>query len=94
MDIKIDVIFYVISSVIEIFELKQAENSINIIHKLIKEFLDSKIILGNQRIFIDFIVLINKFSKNLVSQPDNFKNVMHFLLLVSKKSNNQIIKDS
>ena len=94
LDIKIDVIFYVISSVIEIFEMEQAENSIKIIHKLIKEFLESKIILDNQRIFIDFIVLINKFAQNLVSQPDNFKNVMKFLLLISKKSNNQIIIDS
>ena len=94
LDIKIDVIFFVISSVIEIFEMEQAENSINIIHKMLKEFLNSKIILENQRIFIDFIVFINKFAKNLVTQPDNFKNVMDFLLLVSKRSNNQIIIDS
>ena len=94
LDIKIDVIFFVISSVIEIFELEEAENSINIIHKMIKIFMDSRIILENQRLFIDFIVLINKFTKNLVSQPENFKKVMEFLLLISKKSNNKIIIES
>ena len=91
LDIKIDVVFFTLFSVLEIFEEKEAKNSINIIHNLIKLFLNTKIILENQKIFANFIILINKFSSNLIAQPENFQDVLHFLLLVSKNTNNKII---
>ena len=56
LPIKIDVVLYVITSIIEIFEVEEAPNSINIIHNLIKVFLSSQIVFQNQRIFIDFEV--------------------------------------
>lgn len=92
--IKIDVVFFVISSIVEVFEIEEAENSINIIHNLINIILNSKIVYQNQRIFIDFIVLINKFSEKLILNQENFKNVLKFLLLVTKNSNNQDIINS
>ena len=93
-DIKIDVVFFVISSILEIFEIEDAPNSINIIHNLINVFLGAKIVFQNQRIFIDFIILINKFSQKLVLQQENFKKIVEFLLLVSKSSNNENIIQS
>ena len=92
--IKIDVVFYVICSVLEIFETEKAQNSINIIHNLINIFLESKIVYQTQRIFIDFIILINKFSEQLVSNQKNFNNVLKFLLMASKSSNNEKIVKS
>ena len=93
-EIKIDVVFFVISSVLEIFEIEEAPNSINIIHNLINIFLGAKIVFQNQRIFIDFIILINKFSQKLVLQQENFKKIVEFLLLISKSSNNENIIQS
>jgi hypothetical protein len=92
--IKIDVVFFVISSIIEIFEVEEAPNSINIIHNLVNLFLGAKIVFQNQRIFIDFLILINKFSQKLIIQQENFNKVLQFLLLVSKKSNNENIIES
>ena len=92
--IKIDVIFYVISSILEVFEAKQAPNAIKNIHKLIEIILDSKIVVQNIRIFIDFIILINKFSEKLVLNQDNFKKVLKFLLSATKSFNNQDIVSS
>ena len=94
LPIKIDVVLYVITSIIEIFEVEDAPNSINIIHNLIKVFLGSKIIFQNQRIFIDFLILLNKFSEKLILQQDNFNNVIQFLLLIAKSSNNSYIIES
>ena len=91
---KFDVIFFVLSSILEIFEIEEAPNSIKIIHNLIKELLNRTIIFQNQRILIDFLVLINKFSEKLLLDKDNFINVMKFLILISKKSNNQYIVKS
>ena len=93
-EIKIDVVFFVIFSIIDIFEIEEAPNSIKIIHNLIKEILNTKIIFQNQRIFIDFLVLINKFTQKLVLDKDNLNNVMKFLILISKNSNNQNIEKS
>ena len=92
--IKIDVAFFVISSVLEIFEIEEASNSINIIYDLINVFLDSKIVFQNQRIFIDFLVLINKFNQKLVLKQEIFNKVLRFLLLIAKKSNNENIIQS
>ena len=92
--IKIDVIFFVISSVLEVFEAVEAPNAINNIHNLINVLLNSKIVFQNQKIFIDFIILINKFSEKLVLNQDNFKNVLQFLLLATKSFNNQDIINS
>ena len=93
--IKTDVVLFVISSIIEIFQVEEnAQFSINIIHDLIKALLSTKLIYQNQRIFIDFIVLINKFTPQLVLKPDNFINVAKFLILVSKNSNNPDIVHS
>ena len=93
--IKTDVVLFVVSSILDIFEVvEEIPYSENIIHGVINEFLGSKLIYQNQRIFIDFIVLINKFRQNLISQPDNFKNVAKFLLFVSKNSNNSKIVHS
>lgn len=93
-EIKIDVVFFVISSILEIFEIEEAPNSINIIHNLINIFLGAKIVFQNQRIFIDFIILINKFSQKLVLQQNTFNKIVEFLLLVSKSSNNENIIQS
>ena len=93
-EIKIDIVFYVISSIIEIFDIEEAPNSINIINNMIKDFLNTKIVFQNQRIFIDFLILINKFSQKLVLDKDNFINVMKFLILISKNSNNINIVNS
>ena len=93
--IKTDVVLFVISSIIEIFQVDEnAPFSINIIHDLIKTLLSTKLIYQNQRIFIDFIVLINKFTPQLILKPDNFINVAKFLILVSKNSNNPDIVQS
>ena len=94
--IKTDVILFVVSSILDIFEVTDNNTpySSNLIHNVINEFLGSKLIYQNQRIFIDFIVLINKFKQNLILQPNNFKNVAKFLLLVSKNTNNPKIVQS
>ena len=94
LPIKIDVVLYVITSIIEIFEVEDAPNSINIIQNLIKVFLSSQIVFQNQRIFIDFLILINKFSDKLILQPDNFNNIIKYLLLISKSSDNSYIIQS
>ena len=94
LPIKIDIILYVITSIFDIFEVEEAPNTINIIHNLIKVFLGSKIVLQNQRIFIDFIILINKFSEKLVLQQENLNNVIQFLISISKRSNNSRIIES
>lgn len=91
LPIKIDVILYVLSSIMEVLEVENSPSSINIIHNLIKVFLNSKIVLQNQRIFIDFLVLIDKFSQKIVLEQDNFIRVVRFLLMISKVSNNQNI---
>ena len=88
LPIKIDVILYVLSSIMEVLEVENSQSSINIIHNLIKVFLDSKIVLENQRIFIDFLVLIDKFNQKLVLEQDNFIRVVRFLLMISKISKN------
>ena len=79
---KFDVIFFVVSSILEIFEVEDVPNSIKIIHNLIKELLNNTIIFQNQRILIDFLVLINKFSEKLILDKNNFINVMKFLIMV------------
>ena len=91
LPIKIDVIFFVLSSIIEVLEVENSQNSFDIIHNVIKVFLNSKIVLQNQRIFIDFLILIDKFSQKLVLEQDNFIRVVKFLLMISKSSNNQKI---
>ena len=91
---KFDVVFFVISSLLEIFEIEEAPNSINIIHNLIKELLNSTIIFQNQRILIDFLVLINRFSEKLLLDKNNFVNATKFLVVVSKNYNNQYIVKS
>lgn len=94
LPIKIDLVLMVLSSIIDTFEIETTQSCIDFTHQVIKVFLNSKIILTNQRIFIDFIVTVDKFSQFLILDKENFIKVIEILLYISKNSNNQNIIDS
>jgi len=69
-----------------------------VIIKLITDYLNNLLnspYIQNIPIFIDFILLINKFSDNLVKDEEIFKNIIEKLLLVINNTNiNQLLLDS
>ena len=92
LDIKIDIIFYVLSS-LNIFEnYHKHKYSIDKINDMIKSLSFSEIICQNKRLFIDYLILINKFTNIIIYDLETFKKVSYFLL--HKNSDIEIIKQS
>ena len=92
--IRIDIVFYVFTAIVESFEIINSKASINILQNVIKIFTDSKIIFQNLKIFSDFLILVDKFSNYLGTDKQNFIKIIKLLLLVSDKSTNPIIIES
>ena len=94
LDIKIDIIFYVLSS-LNIFEnYHKHKYSIDKINDMIKSLSFSEIICQNKRLFIDYLILINKFTNIIIYDLETFKKVSYFLLSSHKNSDIEIIKQS
>lgn len=92
--IRIDIVFYVFTAIVESFEVINSKASINILQNVIKIFTDSKIIFQNLKIFSDFLILVDEFSNYLGMDKQNFIKLIKLLLLVSDKSTNPIIIES
>ena len=93
----VDVIFFSLCSISEVFELvdnSEENDGVNllkcstIIKNVINYFIESKIVLENCRILIDFMVLINKYYFLIGKDANIFFKVIKFLLNISKIANN------
>ena len=93
----VDVIFFVLYSLSENYEVLDSADelkSLKCIIKVIDDFLDSKIILENQRILIDLMVLINRYYIYFSKEQNTFFKVIRFLLQIAKNTNNEKIEKS
>ena len=93
--LKLDVIFLVLSSFSDNFRIidNNIKDSMNIIINIINYFLDSKIVISNQLILVDFIILIYKYSKMIGYEVNIFYKTIKFLMLISKNIKNDIIEN-
>lgn len=90
----IDVFFFALNSIYRIIELKNPEKVWNTIKKVINDFLEAKIVLENQGIFIDFIVMINNYSTFIGKEVDIFWKSIKFIMNATKSLNNEKIERS
>ena len=93
----VDVIFFSLYPISEVFEYvdnSEENDGVNllkcstIIKNVINYFIESKIVLENCRILIDFMVLINKYYFLIGKDANIFFKVIKFLLNISKIANN------
>lgn len=90
----IDVFFFALNSISRIIELKNPEKVWNTIKKVINDFLEAKIVLENQGIFIDFIVMINNYCTFIGKEVDVFWKTIKFIMNATKSLNNEKIERS
>ena len=93
-DLIENILFYAIGSLSEIFEIYNANLSKNIIKNVINDVLDGKISIKNQRILVDFLVLIYFYNNILANEQDIFYKIVKFLIDISKKIDNENIRQS
>ena len=93
--IKLDTILFALKSMVK--GLQYGESS-PVVIKMITDYINNLLnspYIQNIQIFIDFIILINKFSEKLVKDEELFKNIIEKLLLVINNTNiNQLLLDS
>ena len=90
----IDVFFFVLNSLSRIIELENPEKSWKTIKKVINDFLEAKIVLENQGIFIDYIVMIYNYCSFIGKENDIFWKVIKFIMNATKSLNNEKIERS
>ena len=92
----VDVIFFAICSLSEIFDVLDNNQlkSLNVILNVINNFLQMKIVIENSRILIDFMILIYKYHNFIAKEAELFFKVIKFLLNVSKIISNEKIEQS
>jgi hypothetical protein len=80
----VDVIFFAICSLSEIFDVLDNNQlkSLNVILNVINNFLQMKIVVENSRILIDFMILIYKYHNFIAKEAELFFKVIKFLLNV------------
>ena len=92
----VDVIFFAICSLSEIFDVLDNNElkSLSVILNVINNFLQMKIVVENSRILIDFMILIYKYHNFIAKEAELFFKVIKFLLNVSKIISNEKIEQS
>ena len=82
------------NSLSRIIELENPEKSWKTIKKVINDFLEAKIVLENQGIFIDYIVMIYNYCSFIGKENDIFWKVIKFIMNATKSLNNEKIERS
>ena len=85
--IKLDIILFVLKSIIKCLDNESSPLVIKTISDFINNLMNSSYI-QNIRIFIDCLLLLNQFSTYLIEDEEVFKNVIFKLLLVTQQTNN------
>ena len=92
--IKLDTILFTLKSCIKVLD----EDSSPEIFKLINDYLfqfQNSLYIQNPQIFIDYLLVINKYSPFLIKDERNFQNIIAKLLTITEDNNkNQIFIDS
>ena len=90
----IDVIIFVLCSISHLFFLEEIKTTktLNAIKNVINTYIDTTIVLKNQRILIDFMVLINMYYQYIVKDQNIFFKIIKFLLYVAKNYNNEKVE--
>ena len=92
----IDVVIFSLCSISDLFFLEtlDSSNTLNAIKNVINTYIDTKIVLENQKILIDFMVLINRYYSYIVKDQYIFFKIIKFLLYIAKNYNNEKIEQS
>ena len=91
----VDVIFFAMCSLSEIFDVVENQvKSLSVILNVINNFLQTKILVENSRILIDFMIFIYKYNNFIAQDKELFFKVIKFLLDVSKVTINEKIEQS
>ena len=89
--IKLDVLLFTLKSMIKELNIESNPNVFILINEYIYN-LQNSVYIQNVQIFIDYLLLINQFSPFF--NEKNIENIFGKLLLVSTKTNNQILVNS
>ena len=94
----VDVLFFVLSSISDFYDLNDGSKetkefkTIRLILNVINDFLNKKIVIENQRIFVDLMVLINRYYSYFAREQNVFFNVIRFLFQIAIHTNNEKIE--
>ena len=91
--IKLDVILFTLKIMVKNLNDESNPATFDLINEYIYH-LQNSIYINNLQIFIDYLLIVNQFSKYAFNYENNFQNIIAKLLSVTKLNNNQILTDS
>lgn len=92
--IKLDIILFALKSMIKGLNNESSPNIFAMINNFLYNLQNSEYIQNN-KIFVDYLLLINQYPSFLIQDEKLFKNVIYILLSVTQNfNNNQLLLDS